>query len=36
MACMFKKYIEAASNNNTGVSSAVPIIDEYKKNVFGK
>ena len=30
MACMFNKYFKVASNNNTGVSSAVPDIDEYK------
>ena len=30
MACRFNKYFECASNNNTGVSSAVPDIDEYK------
>ena len=30
MACMFNKYFEVASNSNTGVSSAVPDIDEYK------
>ena len=33
MACRFNKYFEYASNNNTGVSSAVPDIDEYK-NMF--
>ena len=33
MACMFNKYFEYASNNNAGVSSAVPDIDEYK-NMF--
>ena len=33
MACKLNKYFEYASNNNTGVSSAVPDIDEYK-NMF--
>ena len=33
MACMFNKYFKYASDNNTGVSSAVPDIDEYK-NMF--
>ena len=33
MACRFNKYFEYDSNNNTGVSSAVPDIDEYK-NMF--
>ena len=30
MAGMFNKYFDVASNNNTGVSSAVPDIDQYK------
>ena len=31
--CMFNTYFEAAYNNKTGVSSAVPDMDEYK-NVY--
>ena len=30
MACMFNRYFEAASYKNTGESSAVPDINEYK------
>ena len=30
MACMFNTYFKVAPNNNPGVSSAVPDIDEYK------
>ena len=33
MACVFNKYFEYASNNNTGVSSAVSDIDEFE-NMF--
>ena len=33
MACMFNIYFEYASNNNNGVSSAVPDTGEYK-NMF--